>query len=454
MGRAVGMRKDARERLVELGAEKLADALIDLANWNEDVENRVERMTATAAEIVKKFKARVSGLKRRRAFVSWRESAGLERELRSMIEDLEAGVDDPKLGTELVIRFYETYEGVLENCDDSSGNIGDVYRYDAKNLFVRYASRCEEKEWIAHLVLRLSEEDDYGIGNTLIDCAAEYLPEETVRSMVQELWERSERAADETQARHWILLVESLARQLKDASLFEKARLAARPVLSTAACFDIAAVYFESGNAFTALSWLTRIPEGENFMEYQREQLLLAIHERMGNRQQLAKTAWRAFRRRRSKETLQTLLGAIGEEKREEVLRNEIKRIHGVKELSYADADFLAEIERWEDAEMYILERADQLDGDHYGILLPLAKSMESKGRLLVASVLYRALLDSILHRGRSKIYGHGVRYLKKLDSLAEKIDRWGKVVPHLVYFDSIRKNHSRKRAFWARYEE
>jgi hypothetical protein len=48
--------------------------------------------------------------------------------------------------------FYETDKGVFDHCDDSSGHVGDVYRSNAKELFVGYAQRCPDKEWLADLV--------------------------------------------------------------------------------------------------------------------------------------------------------------------------------------------------------------------------------------------------------------------------------------------------------------
>ncbi len=59
---------------------------------------------------------------------------------------------------------------------------------------------------------------------------------------------------------------------------------------------------------------------------------------------------------------------------------------------------------------------------------------MEKSGRNLCASVIYRALLDSILRRGQTKTYPHGVRYLRKLDLLARSVPDWRKVEPHDAY--------------------
>lgn len=97
-------------------------------------------------------------------------------------QDLKSGVDDPITGVELVAAFYEADSTIFEMCDDSSGNIGDVFRHDAKEFFVDYASRCSDKEKIADIILKVNQKDNYGIRDTLIDCAGECLPEEVIRA--------------------------------------------------------------------------------------------------------------------------------------------------------------------------------------------------------------------------------------------------------------------------------
>ncbi len=69
----------------------------------------------------------------------------------------------------MVAAFYEADNVILEMCDDSRGNIGDVFRNDAKKMFVDYASRCPDKEKIANIILKLNQNDNYGIRDTLID---------------------------------------------------------------------------------------------------------------------------------------------------------------------------------------------------------------------------------------------------------------------------------------------
>lgn len=446
------MGENRKLRLIDLGAKALADALLELATRNDMADDLVERMIATPEENIKRFKEKLTAIKRSRRFIRWGESAGFARELETLLQNLKAGVDDPKTGAELVLAFYETDKGALGNCDDSSGLVGNVYRYYVRELFVEYSQRCTDKEWLTNLVFKLNRTDDYGVRDALIHCAAEYLPETNIRTLIDRFQEAAVKESDEYGKRHWYLLIESLARQIKDARLFEKTRIASWGTLSTAACVDIAKVYLECGDAHTALSWLERIPAAETFHTYDRDRLLFDIYQQLGVTEKMIEIAWRIFRRYRSKNSLEELLAVLGDERRDAVMNGELDLILKSKALSLSDAAFLMEHNRMDEAEHYLLDRADQLNGDLYGSLLPLAEAMENDGRYLVATIVFRALLDSILRRGQTKTYTHGVRYLRKLDQLAISISDWRSLDNHDTYLQQLRQNHGRKSSFWFHY--
>lgn len=446
------MDDDRKKRLIDLGKETLAEALLELASRNNAADDLVERLIATPLENIQRFKTKLAAIKRSRRFIRWGEAAGFARELQGLLHELEFSVSDPEQGAELVAAFYETDKGTLGNCDDSSGHVGDVYRYEAKELFIGYARRCPDKERLVNLVLKLNRDDDYGVRDALIDCATDYLPKSSICTLINRLQEAADKEKDEYENRCRLHLIESLARQIGDAPLFERTRIAAWGKLSTAACVDIAGVYLETGDARTALSWLEKICADDTFQAHERDRLLLEILAQLGESQKQADVAWRMFRRHRCKDSLEALLSVIGEEQRECVISEEVKLILTNQSLSLSDAAFLVDMGRIEEAEHYLLERPEQLNGDLYGTLLPLAEAMETRARDLAATVVYRALLDSILRRGQTKTYPHGVRYLKKLDRLATSISDWRGHGAHDVYLQQLRQNHGRKSSFWTQY--
>ena len=447
------MTNNRKQQLIELGAETLAEALLDLSVLSEKADDLIERLIATPQENVQRFKKKLSGLKRSRRFIDWRGSSGFARELEMLLQDLKAGERDPLTGVELVAAFYEADSIIFEMCDDSSGNIGDVFRYDAKELFVDYANRCEEKEKIADLILKVNKKDNYGIRDTLIDCAGEYLSEPVIRTMITTLQEWADKEKEEYSRSHQLRLIESLARQIKDAKLFEKTRIASWGKLSTAGFIDISEAYLESGDIETAHSWLKKIPEGETFQADKRDQLLLEIYRKQGNIEKLSNLLYQKFSFYHSSATLQALLNVIGHDKRDEVIQTEVALIMQKSKLRGADAEFLISIGKIDEAEEYLLKRAGQLNGDYYGNLLSLAEAMESENRDLAVSLIYRSLLISILERGYTKSYPHGIRYLKKLDKLSKVISDWKNFKNHEAFKEQIIQAHGRKRSFWSKYK-
>jgi hypothetical protein len=370
-----------------------------------------------------------------------------------LLQDLKAGIDDPLTGAELVAAFFGTDKGIFGRCDDSSGRIGDIFRFEAKELFTEYASRCGDKEKIAKIILRLNRTDDYGIRDKLVACAGECLPETVIRSMISEFQKRAGKEEDERKKCHHLRLVESLARQIKDARLFEETRREAWGELSTAAFIDIAEVYLESGEVETAYSWIMKIPQGETFQADERDQLLLEIYRQQGNTEKLTNLLYRRFRACHSVNSLQKLLEVIGHDQRDEVIAAETALILKSTTFKESDAGFMITTGKIDAAETYLLGRAEQLNGDHYGSLLPLAETMASENRNLAASLLYRSLLLSILKRGHTKAYPYGIRYLKKLDKLSETITDWQNFDNHKVFKAQILLTHGRKRSFWSKYE-
>ncbi len=446
---------DARkQKLIDLGAETLADALLNFAVHSDEADELIEQLIATPEENVQRFKQKLSSLKRRKRFISWRESASFSRELEMLLQDLKSGVDDAPTGVELVAAFYEADNTIFEMCDDSSGNIGDVFRYNAKELFVDYAIRCTDKEKVADIILKVNRKDNYGIRDTLIDCAGACLPEETIRTMIATLQNWADKEKDEYGKRHYLRSIESLARQIKDAQLFERTRIASWGKLSSAAIVDIARVYLESGDVETAHSWLKKIPEGETYQEYERDKLLEEIYQKQGDSEKLTELLYQKFKSYHSTDTLQALLDVIGHDKRTEVVDDEVELILKADRLGESDAKFLIAVGKIDEAEDYLLKRADQLDGNHYGSLLSLARIMESENRHLATNLMYRSLLVSILERGYTKAYPHGIRYLKKLDKLSEAVTDWKEFNTHEAFKEQIKEAHGRKRSFWTKYDE
>ena len=440
-----------RTQLIELGAEQLAATLLELSDMYPAVADVVERLSATPDENIKRYKTKLANLKRSRRFISWHESGDFAQQLQQLLIDLEKGVKEPCAGVELIGRFFEADASIFNRCDDSNGEVGDVFSFAATDLFISFASRCANKHFIADLVIKLNADDGYGVRDSLFKRAGEYLPETILRAMIGELWKKAESTTDDYQMGSWHRAIQLLAKQLRDAPLFEEARLKSTAP-SVAAWFDIAQFYLECGEPHIALIKLKQIPETEGFMLNKRQQLLLDIYRQLGNVEAQTKIAWQIFNAHHDQTTLTQLLDCIGQDQRDTVINDVVNRLAQDPLLSYDDAAFLLAAERIDELEIYFLQRIEQLNGDLYFKLLPLAEALEKRGKLLISCLIYRALLDSILARALSKYYHHGVKYLKKLDQLAPYVTDWQTWPAHNTYLASLKENHKRKSAFWSKY--
>jgi hypothetical protein len=402
--------------------------------------------------VEKDFKKAVTAAKNRRNMF-WRSQAP---ELASMLtlalEQLKETVQDPQVGVEALIDFYKRDVEIFERCDDSYGDVGDVFRITAAGMFADFAIQCIDKDKIADQVLALQEDSDYGVRDVLIDRASSFLDKRGIERLIAMIEQKISTGQDIRRQPLWLLMIESLACQIKDGALFERTRKRNWKTLNSKAYVDIAKVYFSSGDAATAYDRLQKAAEcgGQNENEY--AELFREVCLVLGKNEEVQRISWDIFHNHRCLETLNELIAQIGEDKRAETIYKETDLIMAAKEFSVTDTMFLLDVGQTGDTQSYIIAHRDQLNGDQYYSLAPLAEKLEAKGLCLGAVAVYRALLEANLDKALSKYYSHGVRYLRRLDALAHQIKDWGVMDPHNGYVQQIKQQHGRKPAFWAKY--
>jgi len=96
-----------------------------------------------------------------------------------------------------------------------------------------------------------------------------------------------------------------------------------------------------------------------------------------------------------------------------------------------------------------VLQRAAELDGDHYEILTPAAEVLAAK-HPLAATVVLRAMIDFSLRNARSSRYRHAARHLLDCSGLASTIEDFRQVEPHSGYEAKLRREHEKKSSFWS----
>jgi hypothetical protein len=452
--------EDRRARLSALPAATLADALMKLAFHDETADNLVDRLIAPPADRLKRVRSALAGLRRGRKFVSWRESGEFARGLVAILEELRDSDCDPETGLDLVTRFYESDAAVLGRCDDSSGIIGDAFRTDARELWDHFAARSSEPEALVDRIEKLLSTDDYGVRDSVLRNVTQWLPPAQMRALVDRFWARAEAEAEAARGEeghrsrpHAFLLVQILAERMVDPELYERAteRWCGGKVGGLG--LSIARVYLAAGRAVDAKRWVDRTEVGRHVFAREREELLEQVHEQLGEHDALVDLVRGRFERRPDVATLDRLVALLGEDQRAPLVVRAVERITS-GESSLGSLDFLIETGHVDQAARIVCARRAEIDGSYYPHVLRLADLLEAAGFSLATSVLYRALLDSILERANTKTYGHGARYWHKLDTLAAAITEWQDIEPHASYRQRVQEKNKRKASFWAQVEK
>lgn len=451
------MDDDTRSKLIDIGAESLADALLEMASRHDDAAEMVGRLLASPEGNLRRFQDNLEGLASltdRRHFIDWRYTAEYAMDCCDLLQDLEAANPDPRTGVENVAAFFSAFGPIIEACDDSSGHVSGVFRFDATDHFVGYAQRCEDSEFLEETVVRLCGEDKYGITDYLVGRAPEYLPRNSLLRLADRF--KAAAKAEPRKENRWSLFaaLEALAAHLGDPDLVTWCRRTRSSRLTAADHIDIGEAHLEAGDAEKALEWLRKSTGRNSFEESRREALLMTALERVGDAAGATELAWMRFRRHRSDHTLADLLALIGEGERERVVEEGWELIRAEPDFLLSDLVFLVEHDRLDDAASYVATRADQLDGSRWETMTPIAGAFNAAGHALAAILVYRALLDSILARGFTKAYGYGAGYLATLERLAGSVADWQGSPTHEDYVAKIREAHGRKRSFWKRVEE
>ncbi|MEA4866319.1 MAG: hypothetical protein VB088_13095 [Sphaerochaeta sp.] len=446
------MPDNRKQLLMDLGAETLADTLLELAGHNEQVNDKINSLTSAEKVNIKRYRQKLAGLRNSTRYIGLEMTDFFADQLERMLTDLETWVTDPCTGLDLVAEFIETDAVVFEMCDDSDGTVGGVYLSTARNLFFHYASLCLDKERVATLFIRLVSKDDYGARSSLMKDVVEELGEPALSLVLKKLQALEANEKDAKNKRSYTWMLESITSQQREADLFAAALQGRQVDLSVPKMLEVARAFLEKQDAESALAWVQRIPANDVSHGYEIEQILKEIYTMQGDRESLVALQYKRFRSFRTQGRFEELLLATGREKREEILANEWAIICQNPSFNDHDAQFLSDVGMMDELEAYVFARVETLHEGSYYTVPEIAAALAKHGRYLAASLLYRSLLDCMMERAYAKSYHHGVDYLNALDAFAPLIKDWKTFSTHNSYKVNLLLENKRKTAFWNQY--
>ncbi len=432
------MNDPRKQALIEFGAEKLADFLLDLAREDDRLSARLDWLLASQPEKLSLTRSKIADLQYDDTPINWRDAGEFESSLEALLNKIEALNPPPETGLSLVADFFRTDATVLERCDSDS--TGYVFCGLAAELFAKFAKACKDKFLVAELLCDLLEGDLYGVRGSILEHAATFLSKADLKLLFDKLQKMPKLYG------HKALLAE-LAKQMKDCEAF--IRLNTDPNTGQVyrkALQPVAELFYNCGKYQQAMDWLQKIPEDE----YISQDFKKKLYSKLGMHEDVEKLCRDSFYAWPTETSLAELLEVIGMDQKAAIIREAINHFTNDADFSSVRLEFLLAFAGHEAASAYVIRRWQVINGADYPALNRVWPLLKGNGCLLAASIILRKLLENILEQKRTKAYSSAARYWKELALLAKQISDWQTLPTPQDFTTEIQIAHARKSAFWS----
>ena len=463
--------------LQELGAERLADLLIEVSAGSAEIKRRLRLELSHnlgAGELARDVRKRLASIRRSKSYVSWRRRKALIKDLSTQADMIidKIAPEAPSDGFDLLWEFIELAPSVYERVDDSRGDVGDVFRA-AKGQFAQIAPQAGlNPQVLATRVWHAVEDNGYGEFDGIISLLAPTLGNEGLEHLKVLVLAHEDAPVEESEDHEALQFLRDLRSTGGSFAADQKARLIkhclqeiavaqgdtdayvaqysegdlSRPAIAA----EVAQLLLNEGKAGAALEVLQNADLGMRSMQdavwdAAYVACLLAL-DRLNDAQN---HRWTRFC-----ETLNA-----------EFLRDHLKVLPDFDDIEVEDAakahaaqfdDFNAALYfflDWPDlanAAQLIETRAEELDGNLYQLLTPAADALRDR-HPRAAVLIWRSMIDHALGEGRSTRYGHAADHLMDCAAADMDLADYGRFPTHDAFMAYLRERHKHKSSFWAR---
>jgi uncharacterized protein DUF6880 len=474
----VGSKKTLNAKNLEaLGAQRLAELLIEVSTANAAVKRRLRLELAGAqspGEVAKEVRKRLTTIARSRSFINWQNR-------RTLVEDFEAqrraivnqvAKADLAEALELMWRFMALANSIFQRCDDSSGTVISIFHAACRDLGEIAQAAKVPPEALAERAFNALNENDYGQYDELIRVLSPALRPTGLEQLKERFLKLSMAPpekpkgndrkeigwgtagplyADEIANRRREGTIRLALQEIADAQGDVDAFMAqhsekAKTVPRVAA--EIARRLLEAGRAKEAWSAINAVDENRpSWIPFEWEEVRLDVMEALGHKDEAQAFRWQCFERALNSAHLRAYLKRLPDFDDLEAEERAMSYTLRYPSVHQALA-FLVSWPALDRAAALVIERSGELDGDHYEILSPAADALAAK-HPLAATLLLRAMIDFALKENRVKRYRHAARHLAECASLATVIGDFGGFEPHERYSTRLKAEHGRKTSFW-----
>jgi hypothetical protein len=464
--------------LEALGATRLAQLLIEVSDGDALVKRRLRLELAgtdSPTAVVNQIRKRIATIARSRSFVDWHNRKSLvddlETQRRAIVNQVASRL--PVEGLDLIWRFLDLAESIFARCDDSSGTVIGVFHSAVADLGVIASSAKPRPEELADKAFDALTRKGYGQFDDLIQALQPALGPVGLDHLKQRMIALSAQpvrkpAAKERQIIGWSSGGTIYEDEIAERSRVSTARMALQEIADARGDVDgfidqyeeparkapkiaaeIARRLLAAGRADEALQRLDAAEHRRaSWPDFDWEDARIEALEALGRGDEAQAARWSCFERSLSARHLREYLKRLQEF--EDFDAEQRALVHAEQYGSLLQAiSFLVSWPSLDRAARTLTARAKELDGDHYELLTPAADALAAKYPL-ATTLLLRAMVDFSLMKSRASRYGHAARHLRDCAGLAAAIQDYVSFETHDAYVGRLRKDHSRKTAFWA----
>jgi hypothetical protein len=467
--------------LQALGAERLAELLIEISSGNPAAKRRLRLELAGAQspkELAKEVRKRLTTIARSRSFVDWqgiRSLAGdLDIQRRAIVDNVATA--DPKEALELLWQFMGLASCVFERCDDSNGVVIGIFHQACSDLGDLAVKAKADPVKLADLAFEALIGNDYGqfdqlirvlstplgqpglehLKRRMIDLSNRPVKKPAEKERVQIGWSSSgpiyeDEMAERSRVSRTRLALMELADVLGDVDGFieqydQKTRTIPKIAAEIAQRLLAAGRIEEAWQAIEATEQPQRTSSWDS-PDFEWEDARIDVLDALGRTADAQGARWTCFERSLSSNHLRAYLKRLPDFDDIEAERKALNYAQPSRNLLQA-LSFLVSWPALDRAADIVLERSGELDGDHYQVLTPAADALAEK-HPLAATIVLRAMIDFSLRKARSSRYRHAARHLLDCSGLSSAIKDFGSIEPHDAYEARLRREHGRKSSFW-----
>ena len=469
------------KNLEALGAARLAELLIEISTGNAASKRHLRLELAGALgpkEVARDIRKRLATIARSRSFVEWDRTRPLVQDLETQRNAIVTKVapKEPEEALDLMWRFLGLAASIYERCDDSNGSVGDVFYSAREDLGEIAESAQQDTNTLADRVFEALQDNGYGQYDNLIPLLSPVLGSDGLLHLKKHILELAEHPVpvppeEEREVVGWGSGGETYAHEMAERSRQSTVRMALMDIADAEGDVDafiaqydaktrkvpkiaanIAERLLAAGRAEDAWGFIERAESrNQSWVPSEWQKVRLDVLEAIGRGDEAQAFRLKCFQRSLAADHLRAYIKRLPDF---DDVEAEDKAMDYA--LTYPSAlsalHFLIHWPALEHAAQLVINRADEMDGDHYEILTPTADALAANYPL-AATLALLAMIDFALGAARSKRYRHAARHLLESESLAGQIEEFGNVEQHVTYVTNLKAKHGRKQSFWQHVE-